>query len=309
MTANSTPPWSGAPIRLLHHPTEADTCHVLSMLYRLLSMPTMFHACPWWSGHIITTSCSVVQLSYCSDYLHIKFYIYRLEARFTKICALEGKGASLSLACALSQSGTPREITTCWLRPAPGWQKAGPILRCSPWSGSEQGRLGSWGTAPCHAQSRADQVVAMPPQVTLRVGPIGGLEHRPLSHSRQGRWGGCGATPCHVQSRANPGVGALPPVTHRAGPIRGVGAPYPVTHGAGSIRGLGSSPPSRTEQGPSGGLGHRTLSHTEPQGDQRLGSSPLSGTEQDWSGGWGAFPCHIQSCRAIRGFWRCPLSC
>nr|KAF6379032.1 hypothetical protein mMyoMyo1_009902 [Myotis myotis] len=145
-----------------------------------------------------------------------------------------GVGGSLSPACALSQSGTPREITTCWLRPAPGWQRAGPIPRCSPWSGSEQGRLGSWGADPCHAQSRADWEVAMPPSVTLRVGPIWGLGHRPLSHTEQGPSRGWGAAPCHTQSRR-------------------------------AIRGLGSSP-YQAQIRANQGLGRLTLSQTEQGG-------------------------------------------
>nr|KAF6285968.1 hypothetical protein mMyoMyo1_009524 [Myotis myotis] len=187
-----------------------------------------------------------------------------------------GGGRALSPACALSQSGTPREITTCWLRPAPGWQRAGPIPRCSPWSGSEQGRLGSWGAAQ--------------------------------SCTEQGRLGGCDATLSHAQGRADWGVGAPSPVTLKAGSM-GRLRRHPVTHRAGPIRGLGHLPLSPTEQGRSGGWGATTLTlRAGPMGrlwlypithragpvcvGGVLGSSPLSGTEQGCSGGLGAAPCH-----------------
>nr|KAF6324921.1 hypothetical protein mMyoMyo1_008371 [Myotis myotis] len=132
----------------------------------------------------------------------------------------------------------------------------------------------------------------MPPLVTLRVGPIGGLGHCPLSHSRQGRWGGCGTTPCHAQSRAHQGVGELPPVTHRVEPIGE----------------LGHCPLSHTEQGRSGGWGAATVTlRAGPMG--RLWFYPVTHRAGPLGrGGWGATPCHTQSRRAIRGLGWSPLS-
>nr|KAF6387397.1 hypothetical protein mMyoMyo1_007899 [Myotis myotis] len=162
----------------------------------------------------------------------------------------------------------------------------------------------------------------MPPSVTLRVGPIGGLGHRPLSHSRQSRWGGCGATPscteqgqsggwgtapCHAQSRAHQGVGELPPVTHRVGPI-GELAHRPLSH---------------TQQGGSGGWG-AALYHPQSRADQGVGAPPLSHSGQGRWGGYGSTPSHTEQgpCRGgvgappsithragpIRGLGRLPLS-
>nr|KAF6387673.1 hypothetical protein mMyoMyo1_008136 [Myotis myotis] len=144
----------------------------------------------------------------------------------------------------------------------------------------------------------------MPTPVTLRVGLIGGLGHRPLSHSRQGRWGGCGAAPCHTQSRAyqgrwgsipchtqsraDQGVGELPHVTHRAGPIRGL--EHSPRHTQGRADGEVVVPPCHTQSRAHGGVGApspvtnravrigrlwpRPLSHTEPQGDQEIWALP-----------------------------------
>nr|KAF6349273.1 hypothetical protein mMyoMyo1_011813 [Myotis myotis] len=132
----------------------------------------------------------------------------------------------------------------------------------------------------------------MPPSVTLKVGPIGGLGHRPvtlkarlmgrlrrhpLSRTEQGQSGrGLGRCPLHTQSRAHQGVGALP-LSHS---------------GQGRWGGYGSTP-SHTEQGPWGGGGGwgappyqaqsraaqgvgatPPVSHTEPQGDQGVWALP-----------------------------------